>query len=187
MMYEDMVNIITTDVGKLYYWFDFAYKQQLNKFRDKKSLQREIILSKLQSLGYRSDIKTFDNGKPYLESLPELTISISHANGWFAFYIASRPVGVDIQDIKNSITKAPDYFMCEPELAAFQTMKELHVVWCAKEAFYKYKSGQIESYKKGIIVHQIDEKKMEVKVKHNDMFYILSYEFIRNAVLVYTK
>jgi phosphopantetheinyl transferase len=42
-----------------------------------------------------------ERGKPYLPSIPEIHVSLSHASDWLACAISSMPVGIDIESAPN--------------------------------------------------------------------------------------
>ena len=80
------------------------------------------------------------HGKPYLVDIP-YHISLSHSFDYAAVMISkTRPVGIDIEQIKEKVERIAHKFM-RPQEMAFITdqhkIQQLYVCWCAKEAVYK--------------------------------------------------
>jgi 4'-phosphopantetheinyl transferase len=77
-------------------------------------------------------------GKPHLIDLPWY-VSLSHTNGWAAAVLhRSRPVGIDIEPIREQFRRVVPRVLSESELAhAAGDPNRLAVYWCAKEALYK--------------------------------------------------
>ena len=77
-------------------------------------------------------------GKPYLIGAP-WHISLSHTGGWAAVVLhRSRPVGIDIEPIRDQFRRVVPRVLSENELVhAAGDPGRLAVYWCAKEALYK--------------------------------------------------
>lgn len=109
--------------------FNALYKSEQRKCEvlAVRLLIKEIIGDNVQLLHQ-------DNGKPYLSSC--MNISISHTRG-FAVIIVSRSkqVSVDIEYFSNRIERIRSKFMRDDENASSQVKLLMH--WCAKETMYK--------------------------------------------------
>lgn len=77
-------------------------------------------------------------GKPHLVGLPG-AISLSHTGGWAAAALhRSRPVGIDIEPIRDQFRRVVPRVLSADEIAhADGDSGRLAVYWCAKEALYK--------------------------------------------------
>ena len=77
-------------------------------------------------------------GKPHLVGLP-WSISLSHTGGWAAAVLhRSRPVGIDIEPIRDQFRRVVPRVLSAGEIAhANDEAGRLAVYWCAKEALYK--------------------------------------------------
>jgi phosphopantetheinyl transferase len=77
-------------------------------------------------------------GKPHLVGLP-WSISLSHTSGWAAAVLhRSRPVGIDIEPIRDQFRRVVPRVLSTDEIAhANGDPGRLAVYWCAKEALYK--------------------------------------------------
>jgi len=79
-----------------------------------------------------------DYGKPHLRGLP-WSISLSHTTGWAAAVLhQSRPVGIDIEPIREQFQRVVPRTLSASEIAHAAGLPErLAVYWCAKESLYK--------------------------------------------------
>jgi 4'-phosphopantetheinyl transferase len=77
-------------------------------------------------------------GKPHLIGTP-WHISLSHTGGWAAAVLhRTRPVGIDIEPIRDQFRRVVPRVLSEDEIAhAAGEPGRLAVYWCAKEALYK--------------------------------------------------
>ena len=106
--------------------------------------QREWMTSRFL-LDYISDDKTrcpilkTKHGKPYRENCNK-HISISHSKDKVAVILANKPVGIDIQNEVEKITRIQHKFISDSErlhLPASNLVPYYHVFWGAKESMYK--------------------------------------------------
>lgn len=90
-----------------------------------------------QGLVYRGLYKD-EFGKPHLIGAP-WHISLSHTSGWAAAVLhRTRPVGIDIEPIRDQFRRVVPRVLSEAEIAhAAGEPSRLAVYWCAKEALYK--------------------------------------------------
>lgn len=103
-------------------------------------LGTRVLLRKMLKTDEYIDCKVDEHGKPYLVELP-YHISLSHSFNYAAVMISkTRPVGIDIEQIKEKVERIAHKFM-RPEEMAFighqHKIEQLYVCWCAKEAIYK--------------------------------------------------
>ncbi|TWR30456.1 4'-phosphopantetheinyl transferase superfamily protein [Mucilaginibacter pallidiroseus] len=103
-------------------------------------LGTRVLLRKMLGTEEYIDCKVDAHGKPYLVSLP-YHISLSHSFDYAAVMISkSRPVGIDIEQVKQKVERIANKFMRPEELAFINPrhkINQLYVCWCAKEAIYK--------------------------------------------------
>jgi 4'-phosphopantetheinyl transferase len=96
---------------------------------------RELVDQQgLPYLGLQKD----EFGKPHLVNLPWF-ISLSHTGGWAAAVLhRSRPVGIDIEPIRDQFQRVVPRVLSNEEIFHAQgDSGRLAVYWCAKEALYK--------------------------------------------------
>ena len=79
------------------------------------------------------------NGKPYVE-ISDTYLSVSHSGEYFLCIIAERPVGIDVQERKNSNSdKIAERYFTEREKSFIRDNGEngFFTVWTRKEAYSK--------------------------------------------------
>ena len=146
------------------------YDPSINGVRgkDKVALQRNIVNSCVQEILNISDleIEHHESGAPYINSENMPSVSISHSQSWFAIQLNKIDhVGVDIQVIKEDISKGLRYFVNEFEEKNLELSNvNLNIIWAAKEAVYKFKKGDLEFYKEAMTVLEIKDNMLTVKV-----------------------
>ncbi|MCF0063690.1 4'-phosphopantetheinyl transferase superfamily protein [Dyadobacter chenwenxiniae] len=110
----------------------------------------------LQEMAQSLPIISYDkNRKPHIKGSSK-QLSMSHSGDYVCVYVHdSEPVGVDLQQMKPSITKGSDYFLNEAEQhwADLDDNVLLHLIWCAKEAVFKFAGDADMDLKKHIITN----------------------------------
>jgi phosphopantetheinyl transferase len=102
-------------------------------------LGTRVLLRKLLRTDEYIDFKVDPHGKPYLVNLP-YHVSLSHSFDYAAVMIGKRPVGIDIEQVKEKVERIAHKFMRKEELDFINgsdKINQLYVCWCAKEAVYK--------------------------------------------------
>lgn len=118
-----------------------AYIDQLsNGKRNLHWLGTRVLLRTMLNTDKYIDCQIDEHGKPYLVNMP-YQISLSHSFDYAAVMISkSRPVGIDIEQIKEKVERIAPKFMKPQEMAFIDSqakIQHLYVCWCAKEAVYK--------------------------------------------------
>lgn len=87
------------------------------------------------------DFDVTDNGKPYLEKYPDIHFNISHCDGAVACIFGDMPVGVDIQDIRNTTIYHAKRVCSDEEVERIVNSAEPELefcrIWSVKEALSK--------------------------------------------------
>jgi phosphopantetheinyl transferase len=158
----------------------------------KKATERVIINTLLQRhLGnVNSTVSHHPNGQPFIENRPDLSVSVSHSNGWIALYLSEKEtIGVDIQTYTSNLDRGRSWFLNAEETTSFAALSEhgLYVIWCAKEAFYKQLSGTISSLRDEVTVLPFDlQPQGTVRILYKENTYALAYLQDEEKTLVYT-
>ena len=150
-----------------------------NKKRKKEFLACRILLS---CFNKNLRISYSKNGSPSLNNHQH--ISISHSGDLVCIIIAEKEIGIDIQRISEKTLKIKDKFINAHHLKLQK--EESTIIWCIKEAVFKFhKSGNLD-FKKDIVVPQFiakDNGEMNINFKKN---ILKSYYFkIGNYYLSY--
>lgn len=116
-------------------------------------LSTRVLLRHLVNTDEYIDCKVDENGKPYLANFP-YHISFSHSFDYAAVILSkTKPVGIDIEIIKEKIVRVADKFLTKDEtsfLDAQHKIEHLYICWCAKEAVYKLQGKRNVSFKDNI-------------------------------------
>ena len=114
-------------------------EQRLSKLKSDEMKKQFLAVRKLIHLhGVSLDSLHYSpQGIPFLRN--EKNISISHTRGFSSIAISQKPVGIDIQDFRDKILNISKKFINsrERDLIDPNSIKELTLVWCIKEATYK--------------------------------------------------
>jgi 4'-phosphopantetheinyl transferase len=99
------------------------------------------------------------NGKPFLTSHSHY-ISVSHAGEFAAaVYAENKPVGIDIEKLRDRIERVKERFMHPRELESLDRenlLGHLYVYWCGKEALYKLYGKPAVDFRNDIYIHPFD-------------------------------
>lgn len=181
-----MISIINNPNSRLAYFKQEDYAELLGSGVPKRSLEKKGIQRLLEELGYNSpEISYKETGQPFLTDNPELFLSVSHAQGWFAVLIGTKPLGVDIQTYSPRLILGQDYFRNEREGAFSEDERALHLIWGAKEAFYKLKEGQMNDLKEEVSVFAIGEHSLIIHFEQ--IAHELKFVILEKAFLVFTS
>lgn len=181
-----MISIINNPDSVLAYFKQENYAKLLKGGVSKRDLEKQEIRKLLSELGYGDlQIAYKTSGQPYFETNPELFLSISHSKGWFAVMVGKKPVGIDIQVYSERLKAGQDYFRNEGEVEFSENETALHLMWCMKEAFYKWKEGEIKDLKEDVSLLKIENEILLVDFEKRE--YVLKYKIIEDAFLVFVS
>lgn len=162
------VERIATAVGELYVWYLEDYAQAC-KLHGKRVVEKEAINQLLIGLGHGEHALNYlPSGQPFFRSL-EKHLSISHSDGWFAVYIASEPIGIDIQVPSPRLEQGKHYFLNEQE-HHLTDLDTLHAIWGAKEALFKKYGGQLTDLRDEVTFQLYVADKQEIRLLFSDQF-----------------
>jgi 4'-phosphopantetheinyl transferase len=172
---------ISTAIGQIWIWKIVDPEENDSKV----VWQKKEVVRMLQTLGYSIDKLLYKpSGQPGLMPASKDYLSISHSQDWFAIYIASEPVGIDIEVNRDSIEKGREWFMNAQELSLFQGRHTLQLIWGAKEAYYKKREGNIADLRNDVTVKEINN--LGIKINHEGETTTLLYRKIENVYIVWT-
>ena len=116
----------------------------------KASLLGDLLARRLacDETGMSLDQIQFENapdGRPFFENVP-LEVSISHSKSWVCAAISDKPIGVDIELLRETSTAPAQRVFCENEIEKLRLAQEqsdaeayecFFKIWTAKEAYFK--------------------------------------------------
>lgn len=123
-------------------------------------------------------------GKPVMKYHPAIQFSLSHSGDYAICTIGDRPVGNDIERVREGRRKVADRFFAEEELAwLYETEEEeekdrrMFRLWTMKESFLKATGRGMSMSLKEFAIH-VDEASGRVRVRHSfDGKYYLVREY----------
>lgn len=95
-------------------------------------------------------------GAPVLVGKNDLYISVSHCRGWVAVCISTHRCAVDIELQSRNFERAAPRFLTDEERALGDHPLLAAVVWCAKEALYKYAGEPGLDFRRDLRIEGID-------------------------------
>jgi len=102
-----------------------------------------------------------ENHKPFLKNTT-MNISISHSRNYVAVYLDSKKhLGIDIEELRGQILKIKNKFLSPTELNFSQGKNEIAmytILWCIKEALYKFYSKRLLDFKTELAVEPFELK-----------------------------
>ncbi|MDL2141503.1 4'-phosphopantetheinyl transferase superfamily protein [Flavobacterium tructae] len=129
----------------------------------------------IQEMGFTDQDLHYDEfGKPYFNC--ENHISITHSHDFAAIIISDKTVGIDMELQRDKILRIADKFV-ETENSYLNTqntpdyIRELTVIWGAKEAIFKIRNEKGISFKDHISVDafSLDKNQTEASLHFNDL------------------
>ena len=122
-------------------------------------------------------------GAPELNN--DSSISISHSKGLVAIIISQQKVGLDIEQISDKPLKLSSKFIAK-DLHENLSKEKATLIWCAKEAIYKWHQKGNINFIKDIKLHNFEiagKGILTAEFKTERLF--LNYQKINNHYLVY--
>lgn len=152
------------------------YTIRLQRGEKKRDIEKSAVKQALFSMGLDTGIGYKESGQPYLEKYTHLHVSISHSKEWIAVYVSDRPVGIDIEHLNPRIVQGSTYFLNNDEIQYATNSLLLHIVWGAKEAFFKWMEGTIDDLKNDVTIRSIDQQ--NVHIFYNEKMH--SFEWVQH-------
>ena len=158
---RNITKIYIAKVGKINLTKKLKYlpESKLNRIanfkneKDKKlSVASYLLLKKILSRHFIRyhyyDFKYLDNGKPIIEG-KKINFSISHSGDYVAVAISKKPVGVDIQEMRDVDLDARKLVFNEQDEKLFQESTNqvdmFYSLWVSKEAKFKMDQTQFKN------------------------------------------
>lgn len=101
------------------------------------------------------------NGKPFFEDYPDFHFNVSHCEDLIAVAVSKRPVGVDIEVLRDVNLEIAGRFFSEKEIRFSKTCRDFLYVWTRKEAFLKRTGEGLKNISKADVLENSDIKTFE--------------------------
>ena len=176
MKNDSSIYLVDNTESKVVVWKDDNYFEKLDRGLKKREVETNAITERLSSIDNNLVLKHKSSGAPYTSNSIYTHISISHYGGYYPIYLSNKPVGIDVQIFKDSLLKGKHYFVNDDEESNIElTQTNLHLIWAAKEAFYKKKSGEINDLKNEVSIIEIDEVGKLIRLKYQKEVFVLNF------------
>ena len=111
-----------------------------------RALLRSMLLPTTVEVSYLS------NGKPEIRNSQYRHISVSHSRDYVAVALSQEPCGVDVERIDRNFERVKSRYMTAAEALLSDDARWSAVVWCAKEALYKYAGREGVDFLRDIVI-----------------------------------
>lgn len=163
---------------------------RLNSMKSELHQRAFLSVRKLLEIANYSDFDLYYDatGKPHLK---DKCISITHSHDFSALIISTKKVGIDMELQREKILKIASKFSseCISKQNKQNDIKELTVIWGAKEAVFKIRNEAGISFKNNIKVNrfQLSENTTNatLQLDTTQQFFDIHYMEIQNYMLVY--
>jgi 4'-phosphopantetheinyl transferase len=187
---------ITESYEELFSKVTLKEKTQLRLSGMKSELHQRAFLSVrmlIQEVGFTDHDLHYDEfGKPHFDC--QHHISITHSHHFAAIIVSLETVGIDVELQREKIIRIADKFV-ETETSYLNTtpiadyVRELTVIWGAKEAIFKIRNEKGISFKDHIQVEafSLDENQTQASLHFEGLIknFEVNYLEIENFTLVY--
>ena len=154
-----------------------------NYTSEKREKERLIILLMLNKICENGTITYNEFGAPELDNGKHL--SISHSNELVTIMVSDIKSGIDIEKISEKALRIASKFASERNLIKLNKEKAT-LIWCIKEAIYKWhQKGGVDFIKDIIITEFLAKKHGKVIAYFRKKELNLNYLKINNHYLVY--
>ena len=156
----------------------------LTKFKTEKR-KKEFLASRLlvQEISQNTIITYNEFGAPELDN--GKYISISHSKEMVAIIISEQQVGLDIEQISEKALRLAAKFISAKNQSNL-TKEKATLIWCCKEAIFKWhQTGGVDFIKDIIIPEFSAKEKGEIAIQFKNKELNLNYQKINNHYLVY--
>ena len=128
----------------------------LTKYKSEKR-KKEILINHIliDKIDPKNKLKYIKSGAPILTG--NKYISISHTNKLVAIIVSNKKVGMDIEVRSNKALQLASKFIIKKNRRLLNTDKAT-LIWCAKEAIYKWHRKGNVSFKNDIIINDFNLK-----------------------------
>ena len=148
--------------------------------RKKEHLASRLLL---QEINPNTLITYNEFGAPSMNN--DKHLSISHSKDLVAIIISEQQVGMDIEEVSEKALRLSSKFVSEKNLKNL-TKEKATLIWCLKEATYKWHQKGGVDFIKDIIIPEFSAKeKGEIAIQFKNKELNLNYQKINNHYLVY--
>ena len=140
---------------------------------DHKRLQHlagRYLLKQIEPSFPINKIEILQSRKPHLPG-KEFHFSISHCRDFVGIFIATQPVGIDVELVDEKVNRIKNKFLSEDELYLLAGLNEvdylktLTLFWSCKEALFKWDGKGNIDFKKNLVIRNFHFQNEKGKVE----------------------
>lgn len=149
-IYMMNVGVIDPEDEKWYKNLSDRRLEKIGRLKNNSAKRRSIAAEILLNIGMDKEIQgvdhpvvwdTDDMGKPYLTDYPDIHMNITHSKDYAVCVISDKPVGVDIQYMREVDLKIAERWFTKSEQEYIKDSKNpkdaFYEIWVRKESFVK--------------------------------------------------
>ena len=144
----------------------------------------------LRELEPEARVEYLPSGKPQILNSKYQHISVSHCRDLVAVALSDKPCGVDVERVDRNFERVKSRYISEQELLLSAQEDWAAVVWCAKEALYKYAGKEGVDFKKDIILKSAQRQELSwllsAELFGQEQVELRGERVDENHILVYT-
>ena len=137
--YEEFLGLVSPERREQILRFKFDIDKKLCLFSD--LLVRYFVCDKLKLNNDELNFSKNSFGKPFLVGYPDFLYNVSHTKSAVLVGVSDKPVGVDVEKVRESELKIAKRFFCKNELeyilSCVERDKAFYEIWTKKEAYIK--------------------------------------------------
>lgn len=148
---------------------DFLTEEELQELGRIKSAQRCDEWSTWrrvvrEQLGSEAAIWYNEIGAPQTKNDKgeEMKISVSHSRSHVAVLFSERRCGLDMEHCDRNFDRIREKYLAPEEMQLATDDKHKAIMWCAKEAIYKYAGRKEIDLKRDIVIKTVDMEQKEL-------------------------
>lgn len=184
--WEDLLGMLDLPASEMEVFESISKEKRKREWLACRVLLKEM-LGQNAAIGYDAE------RKPHLAG-GDMEISMSHSGEYVCVYLCKgASVGIDIQQMKPSISKGAFYFLNDAELqwAGLENNVQMHLMWSAKESVFKYAGDASVDLKKHITINPFSGNqngRFEVNLQKDDLPETIQIQFdtFEDYVLTWT-
>ena len=105
-----------------------------------------------------AEVSYLPSGKPQIRNSQYQHISVSHSRDYVAVALSQDPCGVDVERIDRNFEHVKSRYMTVAESQLSADRRWAAVVWCAKEALYKYAGREGLDFLRDIVILSVQQQ-----------------------------
>lgn len=105
-----------------------------------------------------AEVSYLPSGKPQIRNSQYQHISVSHSRDYVAVALSQDPCGVDVERIDRNFEHVKSRYITVAESQLSADRRWAAVVWCAKEALYKYAGREGLDFLRDIVILSVQQQ-----------------------------